>query len=135
MKIIFALSFVFFVLISSFAFAQENNVVVVPLGSSKTAPPGFFMAFGYVNSSGSLGESYGVLSASRTGIGDYNVTLEKSFSAGPIVTATAFSFGNSDEIVTWRSFSTGNTIFFNVADGTGTPFDSDFSFIVYGPTQ
>ena len=93
------------------------------------------MAFGYVSPSGNLGESYGVLSASRTDFGDYTVTLEISFSAGPIVTATAFSFGNSDAIVTWSSSNTGNTIFFYVANGTGTPLDSGFTFIVYGPTQ
>ncbi len=124
----------FFVLISSLAFAEGNKVVVVPLGSSKTAPSGFFMAFGFVLSSGGLRDTYGVTSASLTDVGDYSIILEKSFSAFPIVMATAYANSNSDEIVTWNSSSTGNTINFHIADGAGTPISSDFTFIVYGPT-
>jgi hypothetical protein len=110
---------------------QENgkNLIV----SSTNASTSLAVIRGWVLSTGTVryGEGYSVV---KTVTGGYTVTFSNAFASTPVVTTHGI-FDGATVVVTTQTAPIGSTTSFGIrlADLSGNPIDSDWSFIAIGP--
>lgn len=136
MRIIFI---VFCILVCTFgavsAFAQDPQVVVIPLNTSRVPTEALPIAYGGFSENCAIITNYGIASCTTSSTGVYNVTLVNPTTGGwPAVFATAYNSIPGAEIVTFFPISD-SVIEINISNGSGIPVSSAFSIIVFGNKQ
>ena len=92
------------------------------------------IAYGYISSTGTILQGYGISSVTRTATGEFEITLSKTPAGYPVVIATSFGTTPDDEIAVTSSSLNNPLIKVNIEEsGAGT--NSFFYFVVYGNTQ
>lgn len=92
------------------------------------------LAYGYINSLGTLTTDYGIASVSRTSVGQYEITLDHSWTGDPVVLVTTFNTANGIENATY-STSGSNTITVRITNSSNNATNSNFSIMVMGTAQ
>ncbi|MEM9530047.1 MAG: hypothetical protein AAGA23_03955 [Pseudomonadota bacterium] len=93
--------------------------------------PGQALAWGYITSTGTAAQSFGVDQVTRPSTGEFEITLSTTFDGFPVVIATSFGSSIDDEIILASSAANSSLIRIVIEEG-GAASDSNFYFVVFG---
>jgi hypothetical protein len=93
------------------------------------------MAWGYINAfagSPEIISDFGIKSISKTGTGDYTITLDHSWAGLPAITVTSVESGGVENTAVAKILKDSDNFAVEVRDGSGNLTDSDFMVVVFG---